>query len=48
MSCVNTQAVLLDDSFVPLVIFVVPKSYLSKCMASISATDELCEIKLFA
>lgn len=49
VSCVNTQAVLLDDSFVPLVIFVVPKSYSSKCMVSISATQlSQSEIKLFA
>lgn len=44
----NTQAVLLDDSFDPLVIFVVPKSYSSRCMASISATDDLCVLKMFA
>ena len=48
MSCVNTQAVLLDDSFDPLVKFVVPKSYSSRCVTSIRATDDLCVLKMFA
>ena len=40
MSCVNPQAVLLDDSFVPLVIFVVDGNIVSYNKGTIFSQDD--------